>query len=296
MGMPIVIRFTFYTTTLPACVLGILLGLPEQSHGQSNREVQDLLTNVAAEHERFVQYTVHCTVEGNLENLTRFRPGWKTNNQSKTEVYCEYSRIDQHYVTVVKDVNEPSPKWRLQGVSGDLGLNGSSGGKLQVRTDEGFLKYLARDPDKTKLLLFDPLSVGLVFCDFLDGISAETQLSYSMGLSPKISSTLTDVDGLITWKSAGDTTIVFDKKKSFWPVLLEYTRGGKPSVTWDIGLGRFEEHDVPVRALLKCNLNDEKQAESITKIEFKWESINVPIEAGVPSVKRLAEKFGMTYE
>lgn len=64
----------------------------------------DLLLRMAAEREQFLTFRVESTVTGVLPDLTAFRQDWKTNNNSRTKIYQEFSRVDQHYITAVCDL------------------------------------------------------------------------------------------------------------------------------------------------------------------------------------------------
>jgi hypothetical protein len=220
----------------------------------SRGDVNDLLTNVISEREKFLQYSVECTVTGPVGNLSTFRKGWSTDAQSKTKGFYEYSRIDQHYVTAVRDLGETPEVWRILGVSGDSGFIGLDGNLKIVDASRNFL---ARDPEQTKLRLFDPLAVGLVFCsDFFNGNSIETQLGYLLQDSQtKGLSTLEKKDKKVEWRKDITTRMIFDSKHSYWPLSLKWTNGEIDGVEWEIELGRFNEYDVPkVASLLTAAL------------------------------------------
>lgn len=274
------------------CWFGIC-GKNNLAVGQVKREVNDLIGRMAAEREQIIQYVVRCRVEGSLGELTGLSSGWIPKNDAETEVYYEFSRIDQHYVTAVRNLKNAPDVWYLRGTSGSVGLSGKTGSAIEIRdlNSAANRNFLRTDQRHSPLLLFDPMAIGLVFCgDFRTGLTFEAQIAGFLDSPPDLAHSIQhDKNGIVTWTSNTDTTIVIDTKRSHWPLSLDYNRG---NITWDIQLGKYKDFDVPLSATLKCKVGRTERYD-VTKIKFQWERINEPVSVGHDCIPRIGKLLGM---
>lgn len=257
--------------------------------------MREHLLRVASERERIVQYAVHCRVTGCLGDLSTFERKWVTNNESKTEIYLEYSRIDQHFITAVRNMAQADSKWILLGASGDIGIVGRADEPMKVLNldsvnQRGFGRADARH---TRLRSFDPMAVGLVFCsDFYGGLSYEAQLGDLLNTPSKIQSEITETESIVTWTRNTDTLMEFDKMRGYWPTRLDYNFG---EITWAVETGKHKDYFVPTKAVLTCN-STKSAGKRVTSISFDWTSVNEEFSVGRDALTRLADKFGLQHE
>lgn len=284
-----------------SCFLGLVLTFLLNSPVLSQSEnISEHLLRVASERERIVQYAVLCKVNGALGDLSTFEKRWTAGNDAKVEIYYEFSRVEQHYITAINNLAKPQPAWTLIGSSGDIGLIGKSGERLKVLKLDSLRQsgFGGTDARHTKLRSFDPMAVGLVFCgDFYTGLSFEAQMGDFLNANPKIQSTVVEKGDLVTW-TRGDTLIEFDSKRGYWPTRLDYQN---QEITWEIKIGKYKDFYVPVHAVLTCNTSMSApkhipRRSNITTIEFEWQSVNESFGLGVDAEERLSKKFEIDYE
>lgn len=254
-------------------------------------QLNDLFLRMAAERERFVQYTVNCEIIGPFGDLSSILPGWRPRKESRMEVYLESSRVDQHYVIALRDMSVNPPDWRLRGVSGNLGLSRTLTKELELRDIDTVQHrtFMQAQPGHTRSRLFDPMAIGLYFCgEFITGVSHETLISQWLGHSNYPTMHFKEEQGIVTFNENFDKEIKIDKTRSYWPISLRFEKG---TVSWAVELGKFKEYDVPVHATLGCK---SPNGATTTDIRLQWLSVNEPIKAGRDSAERLAAKFGFT--
>lgn len=280
------------------CVYGFLLLSLEVRPALSQTEnMREHLMRVASERERIVQYSVLCKVDGKLGDLSGFEQNWVTGDNSKTEIYYEFSRIEQHYITAVRDLEKQQSPWIMLGSSGDLGFVGRSGRSIEIlKLDNNNQRNFGKkDARHTKLRSFDPFAIGMVFCgDFYTGLSFEAQLGDLLNEPSGVDSKVVVVEDRISWTRNGDTLMEFDKKRGYWPTRLDYN---EKEITWKIDIGKYKDYYVPTRAILTCNApKNRPKKTNTTTISFEWLSINEDFSLGRDAAMRLSEKFAINYE
>ena len=98
---------------------------------------KELALRIASERERIVSYTMEATIDEKFR--TKGETAWKQKpNRDSLKRYMEYSKIDDHFVTAVKNSRQMQKDfrgWLIVGRARDLFMRGSSNGMI------GFQEY-----------------------------------------------------------------------------------------------------------------------------------------------------------
>ncbi len=259
---------------------------------QQIADPKDVLLKMASARERILQYTVLCEVKGSIGDVSVFLPDYKPTTESRLEVWIENSRVDDHLLTAVRDLDPKANRkfWALRGTSESIGLVSNEEGGIGIRNIDKTGGIDRNRPGRTKNYMFDPLAIGLGFCvEFLGGKTFEEQLA-GIFTWTKVKPYGAKVENdVFNWQYNVQSELVIDMKKSYWPTMLKDTGAGFTHEI-KVELGKFEDYDIPEKVHLKCSAPNGAVTE--TDIVLKWESINKPVETGEKCLTRIAERFG----
>ncbi len=265
---------------------------------QSNKE---LWLRVASERERIVAYQVDVTIDEKSrktgEKDWRPKPGIEN-----LQIYMEYSKVDDHFVTAVKHSRQMSRDrrdWLIVGTSKGLFLRGASDNYCRFEDDIPG----AHDNDYREY--FDPRSIGLLGCDNW-GLGALTRFEDCVsGSSDERNFSETQVsrdqDGMIELTSSYRKTrrdkLIIDDLKGYWPVSSEsyndsssgFKKDAWSKVRTETSLKKIDGMYVPylVQMICESGLNEEKYF----LVTLEWHSVNKPLSAGTEGIERIAKRF-----
>lgn len=256
--------------------------------------VRAFAQRMASEREKIVSYRVGIVVEIKILESPDFV---KLKSEKSAEYYFEFSRLEGHTVYASRPIHFVNGKkhpldWNAMGQSESFKFAGSA-------------KKLALS-EKVVMdtrLFFDPLAVGLQFCEMFNGyFSYEDSLLEWSRCSPGF--VKSDASGMVALNCPNDgIKIVVDSKQGFWPISYEAFH------VFDVESLRRKQEDkidqmltqqltkvngihVPKETNISC-LVDGKVGKQVCKLTFDWKTLNEPIKTGKEAALAVAEVLGM---
>ncbi len=292
---------------LISCLITVLLSIgcfAQEARPPLPQNNKELWIRVASERERIVAYQVEATIDEKTRKTGE--KDWKPKpNSENVQIYMEYSKVDDHFVTAVKHsrfVDKARREWVIAGVTKGLFLQGASDGNAYFKDD------VPGANDTRYKEYFDPRSIGLLYCDNW-GMGAWTRFENVIsGMSDELAYTQVDIsrtsDGLIEitsfYRKNRRQKLLVDDLKGYWPVSTEFYNddsSGFKKESWtkvrnETTLKKVDGMFVPnlVQMICENGMNEEKYF----LVNLDWHSVNKPLSAGTEGIERIAKRFNCT--
>jgi len=257
--------------------------------------VKSFAQRMASEREKIVSYKVKIAVESQVLASPDFT---KQISQNLVEYYFEFSRLEKHFVYASRPVRVLDGKkeyvdWSVLGESESIMFAGS-GKKL------GLSQKIVIKPR-----YFDPLVVGLHWCEMFNGYSSyEDSLLSLSRRDPGQNFVKSDQDGIVVLTCPNDgLKMIVDSKRGFWPISYEIfqvhdfeqlrkKQVDKMDQMLTQMLKKVNGVYVPSETNMSCFV-DGKVGKQIAKLTFDWKIVNEPIKTGKDAAPAVAEALGM---
>ncbi len=257
---------------------------------QLDTPLNKVLNRVRQEREKVYSYYLSLDFEGQIPNSSELL-SVATDESSKGTLDLEYRRVGETYISGLYIGNGSNRKFAgLIGRSRDVSLR-SSGRKLYVSKVD--LNHFSRFRKVSELLVFDPRATGMLSSESLKlGFKYESLVTEIAGMENKY---VTAEDGDLMgfrWPDIG-REIWFDTRKGYWPVRsLCVNADGNEKETWNVEVGSFEGHHLPIRATFQTIKTDgRKDTTESLKLRYTWRTINQVFPSGIDAAQRWSEKL-----